>query len=84
MLLLDEPTAGLSATERDGLGRTLATLREQGLGMAIVEHDLAFLLPLVDRLVCLRDGRIVAEGTPDDLASRPDLRDFFAGYRGTP
>ncbi|MGE3904312.1 MAG: ATP-binding cassette domain-containing protein, partial [Reyranellaceae bacterium] len=84
VLLLDEPTAGLSATERDGLGRTLATLREQGLGMAIVEHDLAFLLPLVDRLVCLRDGRIVAEGTPDDLASRPDLRDFFAGYRGTP
>ena len=81
VLLLDEPTAGLSASERDGLGRVLASLRDEGLGMAIVEHDLAFLLPLVDRLVCLRDGRIVAEGPPADLAHRPELRDFFAGYR---
>ena len=80
LLLLDEPTSGLTQAERAGLADALRDLRRRGVGLLIVEHDLPFILPLADRLICLERGRIVAEGSPDALMSRPELRSFFVGH----
>ena len=80
VLLLDEPTSGLTQAERAGLAEVLRDLRRRGIGLLIVEHDLQFILPLSDRLICLERGRIVGEGSPDALQSRPELRSFFASH----
>ncbi len=77
LLMLDEPTSGLNTAERLLLGQTLRGLRDDGLSLLLVEHDIGFLLPLADRIVCLDQGRIVADGKPGDLAERADLRHFF-------
>lgn len=77
LLLLDEPTSGLNAAERLLLGQTLRGLRDDGLSLLLVEHDIGFLFSLADRIVCLDQGRVVADGTPGDLAERADLRHFF-------
>jgi branched-chain amino acid transport system permease protein len=77
LLLLDEPTSGLNAAERLLLGQTLRGLRDDGLSLLLVEHDIGFLLSLTDRIVCLDQGRIIADGKPEDLATRADLQHFF-------
>jgi branched-chain amino acid transport system permease protein len=77
LLLLDEPTSGLNAAERLLLGQTLRGLRDDGLSLLLVEHDIGFLLSLADRIVCLDQGRVVADGKPGDLAERARLRHFF-------
>ncbi|MDF3074979.1 MAG: transporter ATP-binding protein [Alphaproteobacteria bacterium] len=80
LLLLDEPTSGLSAAERDTLLRVLRQLREDGLSLLLIEHDVGFLLALADRLLCLDQGRVIAQGPPQDLAARTGLRRFFGRW----
>lgn len=72
LLLLDEPSAGLASAEAAGLGPRLAWLRETtGASIVIVEHDLALVWALADRIVVLEEGRVVAEGRPEELAQHP-------------
>jgi branched-chain amino acid transport system permease protein len=80
LLLLDEPTSGLSAAERDTLLQVLRQLRADGLSLLLIEHDVGFLLALADRLLCLDQGRVVAQGAPRDLAARAELRRFFGRW----
>lgn len=77
LLLLDEPTSGLNAAERVLLAQTLRGLRDDGLSILLVEHDIGFLLSLADRIVCLDQGRMIADGKPGDLIRRDDLKRFF-------
>jgi len=77
LLLLDEPTSGLTPGERKTLLPVLRALRDRGTGLLLVEHDIAFVLALADRIVCLDQGRAIAEGAPQELIDRPDLRRFF-------
>ncbi|MGE0152401.1 MAG: ATP-binding cassette domain-containing protein [Reyranellaceae bacterium] len=81
LLLLDEPTSGLATDERAALARVLRGLRDQGTSLLLVEHDIGFVLDLADRIVCLDQGRIAAEGAPHELLARPELGRFF-GRRG--
>lgn len=67
LLLLDEPAAGLTATERESLAATLAALNEDGTTLVVVDHDLAFLERFAARIVCLDQGRIIADGGPDAI-----------------
>jgi branched-chain amino acid transport system permease protein len=80
LLLLDEPTSGLAAAEREALAQVLRGLRDEGLSLLLVEHDIGFVLSLADRLVCLDQGRVAAEGAPQDLAARPELHRFFGRW----
>jgi len=63
LLLLDEPASGLRAGERQALAGLLETLRADGLTMILVEHDVAFVTRLADRVTVLHLGRVLAEGT---------------------
>jgi branched-chain amino acid transport system ATP-binding protein len=81
LLLLDEPASGLRAAERQNLGRLLAALRAKGLTMMLIEHDVSFVARLVDKITVLDLGRIIAEGTPDEV--RRDER-VMAAYLGRP
>jgi branched-chain amino acid transport system permease protein len=79
ILLLDEPAAGLDAAERARLASLLRALADEGRGLLVVEHDMGFLMGLVDRVAVLLDGRIARIGTPDEVRADPAVRAAYLG-----
>lgn len=69
LILLDEPTKGLDALSKQGLARIVERLRGQGATVVMVSHDLAFCAQVADRVGMVFDGRIAAEGTPEEFFS---------------
>jgi ABC-type branched-subunit amino acid transport system ATPase component len=67
LLLLDEPASGLRAAERERLSRLLTGLHDRGLTMLLVEHDVAFVTGLADQISVLEGGRVISEGSPDQI-----------------
>lgn len=80
LLILDEPAAGLAEAEQAELARRLEALAQTGLTLLVIEHNMPFLMPLATRMICLDDGRIIAEGAPGEL--RADAR-VIEAYLGT-
>ncbi|AGL16675.1 ABC transporter ATP-binding protein [Actinoplanes sp. N902-109] len=80
LLLLDEPASGLRAAERERLAALVAELRAGGLTILLVEHDVAFVMRLADRVTVLDLGRVIAEGTAAEV--RADSR-VVTAYLGT-
>ncbi len=80
LLLLDEPAAGLRGEERRELSDLLAHLREEGLTMLLVEHDIAFVSRIADRVTVLDMGRVIAEGSPADVRANDAV---IAAYLGS-
>ncbi len=66
LLLLDEPASGLDEAELDDFASLIRDLRAT-MGVLLVEHDMEFVMPLVDRLVVLDFGQVIARGTPDEV-----------------
>jgi branched-chain amino acid transport system permease protein len=81
LLLLDEPAAGLTQAEQDELRQILTELNRDGVAILVIEHSVAFLSQLAPRLVCLVEGRVVADGTPAQVTSHPQV---IAAYLGKP
>lgn len=80
ILLLDEPAAGLSARERSEFAQLLRQLRDRhGKTVVLVEHDLDLVMGLADRLTVLEAGRVIASGTPAEIAADPKVRGLFVG-----
>jgi ABC-type branched-subunit amino acid transport system ATPase component len=72
VLLLDEPSAGLASAEAAMLPALLARVRrETGTAIMMVEHDLPLVFGVADRIVVLEEGRVVADGRPDDVRAHP-------------
>jgi branched-chain amino acid transport system ATP-binding protein len=81
VLLLDEPSAGMDPAESAYFGRLLADIgREQGVSILLIEHDVALVLALCDRVYVLDFGRILMSGTPDEVRRDEKVR---AAYLGT-
>jgi branched-chain amino acid transport system permease protein len=79
LLLLDEPAAGLREFEKRMLAELLCQLRAEGMTMLLVEHDMGFVMGLVDRIVVLDFGSKIAEGTPAEIKTDPAV---LAAYLG--
>jgi ABC-type branched-subunit amino acid transport system ATPase component len=79
LLLLDEPAAGLNDAEGRELAELLRRVRAHGTTLVVVDHDMGFLMPLVDRLVVLSAGRKLAEGTPDEVRSNTAVIEAYLG-----
>jgi branched-chain amino acid transport system permease protein len=79
LILLDEPAAGLRHLEKQALARLLHRLRQEGVSILLVEHDMDFVMTLTDHLVVLNFGTKIAEGTPADIRANPAV---LAAYLG--
>ena len=78
-LLLDEPSAGATHADVDRLAGVLRSLRDEGLAVLVVEHNLRLVRDVADRAVALDAGRVIAEGTPEQVGADPAVRAAYLG-----
>jgi len=81
ILLLDEPTAGVTPTLQVRLSETLQDLHAHGLTVIVVEHNLGFLLNLVKRVVVMVGGTVLTQGDPEAIRSDPEVVNAYLGRR---
>ena len=79
LLLLDEPSLGLSPAMVAVMFRAIREVHAAGTAVLLVEQNVAAALDIADRAYLLEEGRIIAEGTPEDVFNSPDLRRAYLG-----
>ncbi len=79
LLALDEPAAGLNPSESDALRRLIARVRDDGVSVLLVEHDMAVVMNLCDRVVVLDSGRKIADGKPEAIRADPEVIRVYLG-----
>ena len=80
VLLLDEPMAGMNAEEKEDIARFVIDVFElRKIPIVLVEHDMGVVMDIADRIVVLNFGEVIAEGTPDEIKSDPEVIDAYLG-----
>jgi branched-chain amino acid transport system ATP-binding protein len=79
MLLLDEPVSGMNASETHSFVELIRRVRDRGITILLVEHDMPMVMSVSDRIVVLNYGRIIAEGPPDVIRNDPAVIEAYLG-----
>lgn len=79
VLLLDEPTAGMNPRETEETMHLIFKIRDSGLAVVVIEHDMRFIFGLCDRVLCLVQGTVLVEGTPGQVQSDPRVIEAYIG-----
>jgi neutral amino acid transport system ATP-binding protein len=84
MLLLDEPLAGVNPTLRRDLMETVGRLRDRGIAVLLIEHDMEAVMRSADRVLVMADGSLIASGSPEKVRRNPDVLDAYLGVAEDP
>jgi branched-chain amino acid transport system ATP-binding protein len=79
LLLLDEPAAGLNMQETAHLGETIRSIRDRGVTILLVEHDMSLVMAVSDEINVLSFGKMIAEGKPRDIQKNPEVVRVYLG-----
>jgi branched-chain amino acid transport system ATP-binding protein len=79
LLLLDEPVAGMNHHEAEDIRQLILKLRDDGISILLIEHDMAFVMNLCDQLYVLDFGVMIAKGRPDEVRTNPAVLDAYLG-----
>ena len=79
ILLLDEPTAGMNPKETEATMNLIFKIRDSGLAVVVIEHDMRFIFNLCDRVLCLVRGTLLVEGTPGEVQSDHRVIEAYIG-----
>lgn len=79
LLLLDEPVAGMNPAEKTELMTEILNIKQRGFSIFMIEHDMRFVMGLCDRIAVLNFGRIIAEGSPDEIKNNQEVIEAYLG-----
>jgi branched-chain amino acid transport system ATP-binding protein len=79
LLLLDEPVAGMNHHEADGIRQLILKLRDEGISILLIDHDMTFVMGLCEQLYVLDFGVLIAKGRPDEVRTNPAVLDAYLG-----
>lgn len=79
LVMLDEPMAGVNPALKQSLNEHIRGLRDEGMTVLFVEHDMDMVHDVSDWVIVMAEGRIIAEGTPDDISRNPAVIDAYLG-----
>jgi lipopolysaccharide export system ATP-binding protein len=78
-MLLDEPFSGIDPIAVIDIQKIIAHLRERGIGIVITDHNVRETLSICDHAYIIKDGQIIREGTPEEVAADPQVREIYLG-----
>jgi branched-chain amino acid transport system ATP-binding protein len=82
VLMLDEPAAGCNPVETEEIDRLVVAIARKGVAVVLVEHDMKLVMRISDRVLVLDQGRVLAEGTPQQVRSDPRVIEAYLGRHG--